>query len=319
MTTINAPVNWAQMENDTGMAFVFASDAIRLALMDGLNVLDLGIMPLIGDLAGQGADTIRVTHMGSVGFARRMTALATETDSITPSAVSTGYSEIAVGIYGLGHEETYHHQILRRAQSFGLKELVELAPQSWLATIRYLMCVEGATFSTAVGSASTDASVDDYLDLVTAHNETLGATGNPGLIIKPRQHTNLLESFRAEPAFQNSAADFAALQKINGMQRKGNVAGLGIDVSVTDDVQTSGGAYQGFSFSPGGMGWARASTTPIQPANPGAAMYIPEFGIFIERHDRGQNGKAAYEARAWLGVDSGSTDRFVLRRFISQT
>jgi hypothetical protein len=203
--------------------------------------------------------------------------------------------------------------------SVGLQELIAMVPSSWIATLRYLICVEGASFSTAVGSATADLSVDDYLDLVTAFNETLGSVGAPSVFFKPRQMTNLLESFRAEPAFQASMADFANLQRLSGMQRKPNFAGLGLDIALTDDVQTSGGAYQGFAFSPGGIGWVRASTASITPHVPEAGIYAPDFGLFIEKVPRGANGKAAYEARTWIGVNSGSTDLYVQRRIISQT
>ena len=43
-------------------------------------------------------------------------------------------------------------------------------------------------------------------------------------------------------------------------------------------------------------------------------MYLPDFGMFIERIAKGENGKARYEARAWFGVNSGSSSVFTQRR-----
>lgn len=317
MTTINAPVDFAQTEADLGLPFMFSAERIRIELQDKLDMLNLGVVPLIGDLAGSGADTVRVTHMGSVGFSRRMSAMASETDTITASAITTGYTEVAIGMQGLAHEETYQGQILGREKGISLEELEKFFPASWLATFRYLVCVEGATFGTNIGAVTTALSIDDWIDLVTAHNETLGSTGNPSAILAPQQHTQLLASARTEPAFQNLASDFSGMQRVNQMQIHPNFLGLGIDCALTDDVVQDGGGYQGFSMTPGGIGWARASTSSIRPHIPGVGLYLPEFGAFIERIAKGEQGKARYEARAWIGVNSGSSDLFVQRGVLS--
>ena len=60
--------------------------------------------------------------------------------------------------------------------------------------------------------------------------------------------------------------------------------------------------------------WARASTASIRPHLAGVGMYLPEYGVFIERLGKGDQGKARYEARAWIGVNSGSSSVFVQRR-----
>jgi hypothetical protein len=314
MTTINAPISFGETQADLGLDFVFGAERIRIELQDKLELANLGIIPLVGDLAGSGSDTVRVTHAGSVGFSRRMTAMGSETDTIVASTITTGYSEVAIGMQGVAHEETYQQQILSREPGLSLEEIIAQFPATWLATHRYLVCVEGATFGTIVGSATLPLSVDDWIDLVTAHNETLGATGNPSAILSPQQVTQLKASLRTEPAFQNMAADFTAMQRIDAMQIKPNFADMGIDVAVTDDVVQSGGAYLGFSMTPGGIGWARASTTSIRPHVTGVGMYLPDFGAFIERIAKGEQGKARYEGRAWIGVNSGSSDLFVQRR-----
>lgn len=314
MTTIAPPVDFAQTQGDLGLDYIFTAERIQLELQDKLDILGMGTVPLLGDLAGSGTDTLRVTQVGSVGWSRRMASMGSETDTITASPITTGYVEVAIGMYGLAHEETYQQQVLSREPGISLEALEAMVPLSWLSTFRYLVCVEGATFATIVGGAATQLSVDDWIDLITAHNETLGGEGNPGSTLAPQQMTQLVASFRTEPAFQNLAADFAAMQKVGNMQIKPNFAGLGIDVALTDDVQQSGGAYQGFSMTPGGIGWARASTSSIRPHVAGVGMYLPEFGVFVERIGKGEQGKARYEARSWLGVNSGSSDVFVQRR-----
>ena len=314
MTTIAPPINFAQTQGDLGQDFIFAAGAILLEVQDRLDLLGLGTVPLVGDLMGTGSDTIRVREMGTVGWSQRMAALATEDAAITASSITTGYTEVTVGMYGLAHEETYQSQILSSEPGISLEALEAQVPNSWLATHRYLVCVEGATFGTIIGSATAALSVDDWLDLVAATEEMLGVAA-PMATLAPQQMTQLRDSARTEPAFQNLAADFAATQRFDGMQIKRNVLGLGLDAAVTDDVVQSGGAYQGFAHSPGGIGWARASTSPIRTPNP--SIYVPELGMFIERIGLGSNGKARYEARAWIGVNSGSANVFLQRRIRS--
>jgi adenosylcobinamide amidohydrolase len=103
MTTQVPPFQHGNFEGDLGYSYVFAAQRILLVMQDRLNALDLGVVPLVGDFAGTGTDTIRVTHMGNIGWSLPMTALGSETDTITPSNLTTGYSTVALGMYGLGH------------------------------------------------------------------------------------------------------------------------------------------------------------------------------------------------------------------------
>lgn len=314
MPTINAPIDFNQTQGDLGLSYVFAVQRMLVELQDKLNLMSLGVVPLLGDLAGSGTDTLRVTEVGSIGFSRRFASMASETDTITASPITTGYTEVSIGMHGLAHEETYQGQILGRERGISLEQIEALVPESWLATWRYLVCVEGATFGTIVGAAADTLTIDDWIDLITAHREALGSTAAPGAVLAPQQLTQLVASARTEPAFQNLASDFSGIQKLSGMQLYPNFLGLGIDIALTDDVQQSGGAYQGFSMTPGGIGWARASTQSIRPHIPGVGMYLPEYGAFIERIAKGDNGKARYEARTWIGVNSGSSNVYVQRR-----
>lgn len=311
MTTVAPPISFSGTQGDLGYSYTYAAGQILLELQDRLCLVSLGTVPLVGDLAGTGTDTLRITEMGTVGWSQRMTALATEDATITASAITTAYTSVTIGQYGLSHEETFASQILGRERGVSLDSLVAMVPDSWMATHRYLVCVEGATFGTIIGSATLALSVDDWIDLVTAANETLGAMA-PSAVLAPQQMTQLVASFRTEPAFQNLAADFATMQRVNGMQLKPNFAGLGIDVALTDDVVQSGGAYQGFAMSPGGIGWARASVNSARPE--GTTMMVPEFGLLIVRVNKDENAKARYEARAWMGVNSGSSNVFLQRR-----
>ena len=305
MTTINAPLTHGQLKGDLGFDFVYAEQEILEELQDRLSVMSL--LPLVGDVAGTGSDTLRITNMGNVGFSVRMDALATETSRITPKTITTGYSTVTTGQYGLAHSESYRAQNLGREPGVRLESLKAQVPNSFMATLRYLTCVEGSTFAgTAVGSTSQQLAVDDILDYATILRETLGSgvRGNPVAMLSPQQVTQLLNSAKAHPAYQNSIADFTSVQGLDFRQQIDNFLGLGFNVLMTDDVQQSGGAYRGFGFSPGGIGWAVASSSNIVTANP--AMYIPQFGMLIEDlTEGGATAERIYNARAEFGVAKG--------------
>jgi hypothetical protein len=322
MTTINPPNTFTQGAA-AGLAYdyAFAEAELLMAMHDALDPIATGMVALLGDVAGSRSDTIRITNVDNIGMARRMSALATETDAIPASSFLQGYTEAAVGLYGLAHEESYQSQILGTNRGVDLMTLMTVAPGSFLATLRYLGCVTGATIATTIGSASSYMSVDDLLALQAAVLGTSGAMarGLPSMTLHNNQYAKLLESARTEPAFQNSASDFATLNTLQPGAFYRNVLGLGMDARITEDVQTSGGGYQGFAGSPGFLGWVRASTANIRPAGvTGEARYIPDFGLFLQGVDRGVNGSARYEARAWVGTALGSADVFFQRKIYTK-
>jgi hypothetical protein len=63
----------------------------------------------------------------------------------------------------------------------------------------------------------------------------------------------------------------------------------GLDFIATNSVTTSGGAYKGFAFGEGGIGYGVAGATPANlPIPAGAdAMYVPEFGLVIYKRLNG--------------------------------
>lgn len=310
-TTVNAPGSFAQSQTaGLGQSHIFAAQRVQLALMDTLSFRATGMISLRGDLAGTGSDTLRMTEIDGVGFGVRFSAMGSETDAVDPSTFTLGYSEVTVAQYGLSHAQTFHDQVLSRDAGYGLADMVRLVPCSVEATLRYLACVAGSGISGVIGSATTPLDVDAWLALSTGVRETSGAAalGAPRATLAPQQLTQLIEAFRAEPAYGESIAEFASVQGLTAPFVP-NLAGLGIDVVLTDDVQQSGGAYQGFAGSPGFMGWARASTDRILPLGAVGAMYMPEVGLIIVPITDGHgNSTAQYVAYMWCGVAVGSAN-----------
>jgi hypothetical protein len=328
-STIPAPATHAALEAEVGFSYVFSGEDMLLELQDRMDPLKLGIVSLRGDLAGSGSDVLRITEYGNVGWSVAMSALASEVATVAASTTIAGYETITVGTYGISHSETYSAQAFARPEAAGLSldALKQQVPNSYLKTVRGLIATAGAGITAGtVGSASTTLGVDDWLDLGTAYRTNPGAS-MPTAILHSTPFDQLARSFRNEPGFQNSAQEFAAVMGVAAdeqgrvMQMFPNYLGLGVNVAYTNDVTTSGGAYQSFSTSAGGIGLATASTSPIVTAGgPDRTIYIPEFGLLIEEMtEGGATNTRIYKALAFVGVAVGSDNVYVNRRILSTT
>lgn len=326
MATLATPQGFSNGGNDlaaAGLTQSYLVGELETAMMDTLDPILTGMVKLRIDMAGKGSDTLRVPYIDDVGFSRRFSSLATENASITASALTTGYSAITLGMYGLGHTVTQRQRILTQpGTTLTLPQLIGMVPMSYLATLRYLACVTGATISTNIGSATAALSEDEIYSLAAAIISTSGASdkGRPLVTLHPEQLNQLRTSLRSSPAFvQNLQAYLQAAGAADGSMFM-NFMGLGFDVVKTEDVVIDTGVYQGFAVSPGGLGYAVASVSGLAADMPAAAeaIYLDQYGLIIYRTvsglDTAVNG---YQGRAHLGVALGDTSVFLQRGMIS--
>ena len=326
MSTIGAPASFNVSGNDynaAGLVKAFELTGLEMAMMDKLDPIANSIVQLKVDFAGRGTDTLRIPYVDNVGYSRQMSSLASEVATITASTLTTGYSTISIGLYGLAHTTTQKAEILMQPGTvLNLQQLMALVPDSFLGTLRNLACAQGAAISTAIGSASVALGEDDIYALAAAMVETPGSTdrGAPLVILAPQQMTQLRTSLRSSPAFiQNLQAYLGAAGAPAGTIFR-NFMGLGFDVMTTEDVDTSGGAYQGFAFAPGGIGYAVASTSRLAASMPAAAeaMFLDQYGLVINRKLDGLTAATnGYEARAYVGCALGNSLVYFQRRLIS--
>lgn len=314
--TPTPPISHLDTESTIGLSYVFAAKDIDVAMADQLDVMGLGLVRLVGSFEGSGSDTLRVEYIDGVGYDRAMTAISSETDAITPSAPTLGYSEVALGMYGLGYADTYKMQLLSRQPAALVDYLIQTVGMSWIATIRSLACTVGSAFATGVGAVTDPLSIDVCLDLAAARRNTAGAK-IPIVGLHGTQINQAIESARQEPAYQSSAAQFLANSAMQDGLVYPNFLGLGFNVAHTNDVVNSGGGYVGWACAPGGMGWAGADPTRIKAAgkNP---LYIPKFGMLIEEltDGAGQSIRQA-NARAFFGLAGGDPLVFFQRKVTS--
>ena len=323
MASLTQPLDSASSTAQLGLSHIVAEE-IRMELAEKLNVYQLGVVPLVGDFAGAGTTTIRVTHVGGIGWDAKMVSMPTETSAPTMANPTAGYTSLTLGRFGLGLSESFQNRLVSQPNvraAMGAEAFRAMAANTWFASFREQVCVTGATISASVGASGTTLSVDNLIALATAYNTTDGAEdgGPPVVMLHPQQIEEAKASARSEPAFQGDMSGFTSVQGVSGRVYE-NFLGLGMTVVGTGDVQTSGGAYQGFAFQRGGIGYGVSSTSPLQ-LDPGLnPVYVDEYGLVVFDVQNGLNQQTNQcNAIAFMGFALGSTDVFFQRRVLSTT
>ncbi len=314
MATITPPATFAQVQADLGFAYVFASEDIRREIAERLDVLAIGVIPLVGDLQGSGSDVVRVTRIGGIGWQEAFETHTGETDATTATGFRTGFDTVTIARHGLAKEESYTNQILGREPAAMLESLKGVIPESWMKTMRQKVMAAGAGFTGAVGNTGLPWTFDDELALVAFFHETEGFDGNVVSFRHPEQYTDLRASIRVEPNFQFPEVTSA----LQGLRPGGGAVDfLGFRNFASFDITDSGGDHQGFAMTPGAIGWAVASTVPVRVEDPDMALVIPEFGLICEWKSTGRTATAQWDANSYFGVGTADPSVAPQTRIIS--
>lgn len=303
-TTHVAPSSFTQSQTDLGYSYVFAEDDISEEITEKLNVLEMGLVSAVGEFAGSGSDTIRIERYGGIGYAERMTAMSGEDDPIVPTGHTTDVDTLTVARHGLAKSETWQAQILNRPGTPGLDLFVMKVVESWLSTLRYKMCVTGATISASVGTTGTAWTYDDEIELIQAFNETEGIETLVDQIYSvrhPEQLSDLANSLRNEPGFQTPEAQAA----IQGLKRsaEGFAEFLGLRNFRSHDVQASGGDHVGMAYVGGAIVWGAPSTAAVRlRERNGLLLNVADFGLVATEEIKGSTGTGRLDVNAWLGT-----------------
>ena len=323
MASLSTPITASAANAQLGFNHILSAE-IQLELAERLDVMSLGVVPLVGDLAGSGTTTIRVRHVGGLGWDARLQQMASETDAPVMASPTAGYTSCSLGQYGLGMSDTFLGRITADAaarMAQGTDAFRNHAVDTFLATFRKQVCVTGATISGSVGSAATSLSVDTLIAFSTAYNTTDGADvmGRPTVMLDPTPVEEAKASARSEPAFQGDMDGFKSVQGASGRFYE-DFLGLGFNVAATSDVSQSGGAYQGFGFQPGGIGFAKASTSPLDLGDRLNAVYVDEYGLVVYDVPSGVNQQVLQtNILAYIGWCLGDSDVYFSRRILSTT
>lgn len=315
MATLPVPLTNATVQAQLGLPATLVPSVLR-QLADRLDVLAPGIVRLLVDMAGTGSNVGRVRYAGGFGFQAPLQALASDTDAPPDATPVAGYTTVTLAPYGLGMSESFMQRILADASAVGemsIESFMAQVPDSFARTSRDATCTIGAAFGTRLGSSSVSMSVDLALALVAARESVDGATDQmlAPAMLHPTQMSQLRASARSEPAFQ---AEVAAFENSQTGNRRMRIAG--IDYLATSSVSTSGGAYKGFVFGEGGVGYGVAGATPNNlPIPSGAdAVYLPQFGLVIlKRLDRLGQQVLGVSALAYVGYAAGDSSVYFQR------
>lgn len=306
MATILPPSSFAQNQATVGHSYVFAREKIRQELTERMNVLQLGLVMGVGDLAGSGSDVVRITRFGGIGFAEQFVSLGSETAPVPTTGNTVNQDGVTIGRYGLGKEQTYQDQVLGRAEALHLDDMAARIPNSWLATLRSQVATVGSNFSSGVGTSGAAYTYDDELELVATFHETEGFDSMMGVVSlrHPEQYTDLRNSIRNEPGLQNDAQLQMAVLGLGAGADPAAFPFLGIVNHASFDVPTSGGDHVGCAYVPGAIAWVVASTMAIEPEDRSKTVYVPEFGLIIERKSTAEPATAKLVSNAWFGTDA---------------
>lgn len=319
MTTINSPYTHAQFEGDLGKAYELA-EQVRLEIAEELSPLDGLLLQTWGDLAGAGSDVLRVRRIGNLGAQVGFTAVGSETGTVAATSLTTGYDSITLAQYGMKREESYMAGGLADEAVPSFDQLLAMTPGSVVKSLRELMCAVGAAFTTDVGGTGTALSIDNWLALVAVFEQSPASykLGRPQSVLKPRGLTNLRASARSETALAYGGPEaFAAFQGLPDAQRHNDWLGLGIDITVTDDVDDDTVDYLSFAYRPGCIGVAFMDTAALRVTNPTRTLRVPEYGLIVEELLDGANQTTlGFRGTFWCGMAEGNANVWGPRRLI---
>ena len=303
--TIIAPSTFAQNQGDLGYSYVFAALDILEQITEKLDVLDAGLLTALGEFTQTGSDTIRITRFTGLGHAERMTAMASETDPIVATGFSTAFDTLTVARYGLAKEESMGAMLFGRNQSVTLQDMQAMAPDSFLATVRYLLAVAGSGISSTIGTSGSAWSYDDELEIRSSYSETEGFDQLAQQVYSvrhPEQFTDLAHALRNEPAFQGSEL----LRQLLGLQRgeNGAIDVIGLRSFQSHDVQASGGDHLGFTYVGGAAVIGSPSTAVLAPrlSSDKVHIVIDELGTVMTRSGDGSTTVERFDMNSWVGV-----------------
>lgn len=303
MTTLSAPILHSAAESDLGQSFVFLDTAIATVLAERFDVTAGGLVVNAGDFAGTGSDTARLRNIGGFGAAASMASMASETASISATAITAAYDTIAIGRYGLAYEESFTRAILAN-DTATLEMLAMTIGDSYLTTLRGLICTQGATFATNAANDAATLDVDDWINLVALAEQTEGFDGRLVAMLHPKQMSHLRSSWRAETALKFPDQFTAGQSLAASYGYSGDF--LGVSIYKSTDVSLSGGDYYGFAYAPGAMAYAVGGTQNIGDLSDANAITVPQWGIVVTRATNGQQAIKRVDANAYVGVASRS-------------
>ncbi len=253
-----------------------------------------------GDVTGKGSRVLKVPHLGLLGY-NVMTAATEGTDQAN-TPLTDGSSTLSVSQYTKVYEASDIARMvdangMLNGQAFALDAIV-----SAMATLRTLIADIVDGFTAIVGSTGVDATIANYLDLITTL-EIAKVLGPFMFIGHPVQWGDIRKDagLNSGGAIQWNAGSQDLLDRMKGLGYQGEY--LGIANFTTTDVPTANSSADraGGMFGAGGVLWADGT---IPGENNATQLFLDQKVLFeVDRNARGN--KTAYVGHRMLAASKG--------------
>jgi hypothetical protein len=244
-----------------------------------------------GDAAASGSKTVRLSHIGLMGYDR----LASTADGVatTSTDFTNASTNISVGRYAKNYSIT---DLASATASNGLIDPASLAADavaSYNTTLSDLIAALMGGFTNTV-TATTTLTVANVLSAIS-QLEQENAQGPYMMVLHPKQYGDLRSDIATASAGAVQWAESSQQQLIQmGSNYKGKF--LGVDVFVSSAVPVTGGTdYTGAVFARGAVAFADMSVNEPDAINIGGK-------VLFERDRTAASGTTAYVSSAFLGV-----------------
>ena len=268
------PITNASLIADLRLATALDA-ALRVILHDQMSLRTTGSILNLGSINGTGSAASTIRYAGLDGF--DSFAAVGEVATVAETAFTTASAQIAVGRCALRRDLSDLAQITGLSQDVDPMRLAQSMVGGYEQYFNTLVAGAVNTFTTVVGTAATDMTVDDFYDAVYALEI---ASANPGFVtlLSPDQLANFQESLRAEGGAAQYMAATADMLQAKGQGYQGSF--LGVDIYKSDKVIIDGGgdAHGGMWAAGGAMGYKTGSAA----APMGGTVVSPGGEITVE-------------------------------------
>lgn len=256
----------------------------------------------VGNIAGRGSSTIKVPHIGLMGY--DLLAQTGDGSLVANTALTDGSSTVAVVRYSKSYEASdlamlTDGQGLINPQSFAMDATISHA-----MTLTSLIADVTDGFTTTAGSTGVDMTVANFLTALgylEVNSQGAIAAGAAMAILHPQQLADLRQSFASSSGGSVQWSQEANAQlAIRGNGYRGQI--FGVDVFSSSKVPTAnaGADRAGGMFVKGGVLWADGSV----PVSYGEQVSIGGKLLF-ERDRTAKAGTTAFVTHGYLGVTKG--------------
>ena len=246
---------------------------------------------------GIGSTAQKISEIGLMGY--NLLTSTTDGDAVANTALTDGSAVVTVARYSKSYEASDLARLIDSQGIINAQMMAMDAVVSASVTLRDIIANLVDNFATVVGTTTVDATIENFLDAITAL-EVAKVEGPYLGVLHPVQWADIRKdaALNSGGAIQWNSGSQMLLDQMKGLGMKGNF--LGVDVFTTTSVPTANGGADraGGIFGRGALAWA-SGTVVADPDLPQLA--VGEFVMF-EKDRTAKSGLTAYVSHSYLGA-----------------